>query len=69
MGNKDGEQWTDSDGTVHTVNPTDNPKVPEGGYYHTQKNKDGKASAVYNPDGTLADVRANRDWKDVPRQD
>ena len=43
--------------------------VPAGGYYYNQHGSDGHATAVYNPDGTLADVAANRDWVDVPRQD
>jgi hypothetical protein len=60
---KDGEQWTASDGTKHTVNSTQDPKAP-GGYYHTQTSPDGtKATAVYNADGSLADVKANKDWK------
>ena len=65
---RDGEQWTDSDGTRHTVNSTDDPNAA-GGYYHNQKGPDGKATAVYNADGTLADVPANREWTEVPRQD
>lgn len=62
-GYQDGEQWTADDGTTHTVNSTNDPNAP-GGYYHTQVDNDGnKATAVYNSDGTMADVKANRDWE------
>lgn len=65
MGDMDGEQWTAPDGTVHTVNSTNDPRVPEGGFYHTQVDEDGqKSTAVYNPDYTMADVPANDDWDD-----
>lgn len=58
---KDGIKWTERDGTTHTVNSTQDPRVP-GGYYHTQVDSAGnKATAVYNSDGTLADVPANKD--------
>lgn len=63
MSTRDGEQWRDPDGTRHTVNSTEDPKVP-GGYYHSQLGPNGeKATAVFNPDGTMADVKANKDWK------
>lgn len=66
---KDGDRWTDSDGTTHTVNSADDKKAA-GGYYYTQVDKNGnKATAVYNSDGTFAPVKANNDWKEVPRQD
>jgi hypothetical protein len=68
-GYQDGARWTDSSGTSHTVNSTNDPAVPAGGYYYNQHGPDGHATAVYNPDGTLADVAANRDWVDSPRQD
>ncbi|OYX53465.1 hypothetical protein B7Y92_02885 [Candidatus Saccharibacteria bacterium 32-50-13] len=68
-GYRDGDQWTDADGTAHTVNSTNDPNVPAGGYYYNQHGPGGHATAVYNPDGTLADVPANRDWRDSPRQD
>lgn len=68
-GSQDGARWVDSSGTSHTVNSTSDPAVPAGGYYYNQHGSDGHATAVYNPDGTLADVAANRDWVDVPRQD
>ncbi len=65
----DGQQWNGSDGTRHTVNSTDDPKVP-GGYYHSQQDGDGnKATAVFNSDGSMANVSANRDWTPVSRQD
>ncbi len=60
---KDSKQWTVSDGITHTVNSTQDPKIPDG-YYHTQVDSKGnKATAVYNPDGTLANVKASKDWK------
>jgi predicted enzyme related to lactoylglutathione lyase len=60
---RDGAQWTDSDGTRHTVNSTDDPQAP-GGFYHSQSSPNGdKATAVYNNDYTMADVAANKDWK------
>jgi hypothetical protein len=64
VGNHDGEQWVGPDGTIHTVNPTNDPNVP-GGFYHSQRAPDGsaKATAVYNPDYTFADVKANKDWQ------
>ncbi len=63
-GSKDGQQWSSGDGTIHTVNSTVDPNVASGGYYHTQVDARGnKATAVYNPDGSLADVKANRDWQ------
>ena len=63
MGKEDGERWTGPDGTVHTVNSTDDPGAP-GGVYHTQVDKDGnKSTAVYDPDGKLADVKSNKSWK------
>ena len=66
---RDGDQWKDSAGTTHTVNSADDPKAA-GGYYYTQVDSDGnKATAVYNSDGTFANVSTNSDWKDVPRQD
>ncbi len=68
-GSRDGDQWTTPDGTTHTVNSTSDPRVGEGGYYYNQHGPDGHATAVYNADGTLADVPANSDWTDVPRQD
>jgi hypothetical protein len=55
-------RWTNDDGIAHTVNPTNDPRVP-GGYYHTQSDKDGKATAVYNADGTLADIPQNKGYK------
>lgn len=65
MGDRDGSQWQDSDGTIHTVNSTSDPKA-QGGYYHTQYNPatGDKATAVYNSDGTFADVKANSQWED-----
>jgi len=58
-----GDRWTADDGTSHTVNPTSDPQVP-GGYYHSQTNSDGeKSTAVYNSDGSLADIKQNRDWQ------
>ncbi|MDO4773707.1 MAG: hypothetical protein Q4A37_01110, partial [Candidatus Saccharibacteria bacterium] len=68
-GYQDGDRWFDNDGTSHTVNSTSDPAVPEGGYYHSIGNSSGHATAVYNPDGTLADVSANAGWQDSPRQD
>lgn len=73
-GYRDGEQWADPDGTIHTVNSTNDPRAP-GGYYHTQKDPgvdgpDGKATAVFNPDGSFADVPNNNNpnnWKPSPR--
>lgn len=60
---RDGEQWTTSDGTKHTVNSTEDPRAP-GGYYYSQTDSNGnKATAVYNSNGTLADVPANKDWE------
>lgn len=61
---KDGEQWTGPDGTIHTVDSTQDPGVSLGGFYHTQydPNTGDKATAVYNPDGTFADVPANNQW-------
>ena len=45
-----------------------------GGYYYNQHGPTGDgsighATAVYNADGTLADIPQNRGWQDVPRQD
>lgn len=43
---RDGAQWTDSDGTRHTVNSTDDPQAP-GGFCHSQSSPNGdKATAV-----------------------
>lgn len=72
-GYQDGERWIDSDGTSHTVNSTSDPNVP-GGYYYNQHGPTGDgsiwhATAIYNADGTFADIPQNRDWQDVPRQD
>ncbi|QHU93909.1 hypothetical protein GWK78_02625 [Candidatus Saccharibacteria bacterium oral taxon 488] len=67
-GYQDGDRWVDPDGTSHTVNSTNDPNVP-GGYYYNQHGPDGHATAVYNSDGTFANVAANRDWVEVPRQD
>ena len=67
-GAQDGDQWSAGD-TTHTVNSTSDPAVPAGGHYHNQHGPDGHATAVYNPDGTMADVAANSQWQDVPRQD
>jgi hypothetical protein len=50
-----------------TINPTEDPKAP-GGHYVSIGDDQDHSTAVYNPDGTLADVKANRDWRDVPRQ-
>ena len=63
----DGEQWVGPDGTIHTVNSTEDPRVP-GGYYHTQYDPEtgAKATAVYNADGTFADVPANKAWVEKP---
>ena len=57
-----GVQFTADDGTTHTINSTDDKNVPNG-YYHTQVDSSGnKVTAVYNSDGTLADVNANKSW-------
>lgn len=56
-------KWTNNDGTTHTVNPTDDPKVPGGYYISQQDDKGNKATSVHNPDGSLADVKANKDWR------
>jgi hypothetical protein len=52
-----------------TVNSTDNPRVP-GGHYVSVGDDDANdhSTAVYNPDGTLADVKANKGWKTRRRQ-
>lgn len=49
----------------YTVNPTDDPKVGTDGYYLSQTDvaSGEKATAVYNGDGSLANVPANRDWQ------
>lgn len=58
-----GARWSDDDGTTHTVNPTDDPNVPDG-YFHSQTNPDGeKATAVYDSDDALADVKQNKHWQ------
>lgn len=65
-GYEDGERWQDDDGTTHTVNSTNDPNVGEGGYYHSVTEPDGnKETSVYESDGTLADVKANKDWKSL----
>jgi hypothetical protein len=69
MGTRDGERWTESDGTVHTVNSTQDPSAPDG-HYHSQSSADGSihATAVYSADGTMPDVKANCAWEPRPRQ-
>lgn len=67
-GYRDGERWTNSDGSTVTVNSTNDPGAP-GGYYVSQSDGGDHSTAVYNGDGTLADVPANSGWVDVPRQD
>ncbi|WP_163512161.1 hypothetical protein [Fodinicola acaciae] len=56
-----GEQW-ESGGTTYTAKSTDDPKAP-GGYFLSQQDERGKETAVYNADGTLADVDANKNWQ------
>lgn len=58
-------------GSSHvTVNPTDDPKAPKGGHYVSVGDDSDHSTAVFDDEGSLADgVKANRDWKTVPRQD
>lgn len=69
---RDGAQWTDSDGTTHTVNSSDNPGNP-GGYYHSQQDSDGnKSTSVHTSDGSLYDGPKSGDNSSLaesPRQD
>lgn len=69
---RDGAQWTDSDGTIHTVNSSDNPSNP-GGYYHSQVGTDGsKSTSVHTSNGSLYDGPKSGDNSslvDSPRQD
>jgi hypothetical protein len=67
-------RWKDSDGMRHTVNPAEDKHVPKGSYYHNQYDPnlpkgENKQTTVYNPDDTLADVKANKNLIDSPRQD
>jgi len=64
-----GDKWEDN-GVGYTVNPTDDENAP-GGYYLSQKDTQtgDHATAVYNTDGTFAETKANRQWRNVPRQD
>jgi hypothetical protein len=66
---QDGAQWQEGD-IRYTVNSSSELKHDVGAYYLNMTNvKTGeKATAVYNSDGTLADVRANQSWRPVPRQ-
>jgi hypothetical protein len=59
-------QW-EQDGVKYTVNETSDPAAP-GGYYLSQEDTEtgDHATAVYNPDDTLADVRANESWAPAP---
>jgi len=62
-GSQDGARWKDGAGTTHTVNSANDPKA-RGGYYHSQTDSKGnKATAVFNRDGTLANTKANKDWR------
>lgn len=67
-GYQDGDQWVDGDGNTHTVNSTNDPAAP-GGYYHSVVGSKLHETTVYNADGTLADVHANRFLEDRERQD
>lgn len=62
-------QWV-AGGVQYTANPANDPNA-QGGYYLSQTDMEtgDKATAVYNADGTFADTKANKDWRDVPRQD
>ena len=68
----DGSQWRDTDGTVHTVNSSENPGNP-GGYYHSQVGTDGsKSTSVYDSNGGLYGGPKggdNSSLVDSPRQD
>ena len=64
----DGEQFNAGGDLGITVNSTDNPAVPSGGYYVSIGDGQSHSTAVYNPDGSLADVKANNDWGDVSTQ-
>lgn len=57
----------DAESTV-TINATDDPRA-NGGYYVSYAEGDDHSTSVYNPDGSHSDVKANRDWHKVDRQD
>ena len=63
-----GAHFPTGDSEHVTVNPTENPKVPDGHYVSIGDDKD-HSTAVYDEDGSLADVKANKDWVTRPRQD
>jgi len=66
---RDGAQWEEA-GIRYTVNSSKELAHDLGAYYLNMVNlKTGaKATAVYNSDGTLAQVKANKDWVEVPTQ-
>ncbi len=66
---RDGLQWQEGD-IRYTVNSSSELAHDPGSYYLNMLNvKTGaKATAVYNSDGTLANVDANRDWVEVGTQ-
>jgi hypothetical protein len=65
---QEGARFEVGGGMNVTVNSTDDARVP-GGYYVSIGNGQDHSTSVHNSNGTLADVKANDDWVDSPRQD
>ncbi len=67
-----GDRFETGGGGHVTVNPTDDPRVGANGYYVSvgegEKPNETHSTAVFNADGTMADVQANRGWITRPRQ-
>ena len=65
----EGAQWSQG-GITYTVNSTDDPKAP-GGYYLSMRDEQtgDHTTAVYNPDDTFAETKANKQWKPAPKQE
>lgn len=63
-GTNDGEQWEEG-GMRITVNSALDDRVKGEGYYVTLEDLEtgAKSTAVYNEDGTLADVPRNRQFE------
>lgn len=66
-----GAQIPAGDDMEVTVNPTRDPRVPDG--YYISVGEGAKpdrvhSTAVFNSDGTLADIPQNKGWRDTPRQ-
>jgi hypothetical protein len=64
---REGARFPTGDTSHITINATSDPKAPDG-YYVSVGDDTDHSTAVYNGDGTLADVKANRDWETRPRQ-